>query len=314
MTRILVRREDALRKLASINVTHDGSLRLSLVRDGTSDKGQTFQSNHHASDDVDRTASKTKEISIHTSGRINYHFDNAAPRFIPALMDLEEPVIIVGYRVPCFDLLDPAIDTRQNDSIIDIPSDYSGVIQFHFLMIAAVTPTLDGELTRFGVEGLFALACVNTTSTVQPLPQDVPARAFTTLRPLDSLSGQAIPEQTAFLRFKHAMFANDIRAAAASSEEPVPEHLIEATIAAGPGLYPPNGAGVWTIVTAVEMRLAPKLKILFRKEGLTAEVVELRSGDTRLATVRVRFRVRDSNGHYVNGIVPISSIELEAEL
>jgi hypothetical protein len=110
------------------------------------------------------------------------------------------------------------------------------------------------------------------------------------------------------------MFANDVRAAAASSEAPIPEGLIEAAMAAGPGLYPPNGEGVWTIVTAVEMRVAPKLKVRFHTEGLTAEVVELRPGDTRLATVRVRFRVCDSSGHYVKGIVPIGSIELDAEL
>lgn len=314
MARILLRLEGALKQLASINVTHDGSLRLSLVRDGTSGMGWTFQSNKSESKKVERTNRKTKEISIHTSGRINYHFDNAAPRFIPALMDLEEPVIVVGYSVPSFDLLDSATDTKQEDSVVEIPSDYRGVIQFYFLMIPAATPVLDGELTRFGVEGLFALACVTTTGVVQPLSLDVPDCGFTTLRPVDSLSGQAISEQAAFLRFKHAMFANDVRATAASSNAPIPEGSIEAAIAAGPGLYPPNGEGVWTIVTAVEMRVAPNIKIRFHKEGLTAEVVELRPGDTRLATVRVRFRVRDSSGRYVKGVVSISRIELDAEL
>lgn len=314
MARILLHREGVLRQFASINVTHDGSLRLSLVRDGTSDKGWTFQWNNPAPEEIERTARKTKEVSIHTSGRINYHFDNAPPRFIPALMDLEEPVIVLGYRVPSFDLLDSAMDTRQDDSVVGIPSDCIGVIQVHFLMIAAATPILEGELTRFGVEGLFALACVNMTGVVQPLPQGVPDQAFTTLRPLDGLSVQAISEQAAFLRFKRAMFANDVRAAAASSDAPIPEGLIEAAIAAGPGLYPPNGEGVWTIVTAVEMRVAPKLKVQFQEEGLTAEVVELRPGDTRLATVRIRFRVRDINGRYVKGVVPISRIELDAEL
>jgi len=284
------------------------------VRDDMSDKGWAFRSSNFVPEEVERTERRTKKISIHTSGRINYHFDNAAPRFIPALMDLEEPAIVVGYRVPSFDLLELAKDIREDDSVIEIPSDCGGVIQFHFLMIAAATAILDGELTRFGVEGLFALACVNTTDTVQSLPSGVPDRAFTTFRPLDSLFGQAISEQAAFLRFKRAMFANDVRAAAAFSEVPIPEGLIEAAIAVGPGLYPPNGEGVWTIVTTVEMRVAPKLKVWFHTEGFTAEVVELRPGDTRLATVRVRFRVRDSNGHYIKGVVPIKNIELDAEL
>lgn len=314
MARIQLRREGVLKQLASINVTHDGSLRLSLVRDGTSDKGWIFQSSDHESEEVKRNTPKTKGISIHTSGRINYHFDNASPRFIPALMDLVEPVIVVGYRVPSFDLLDSAATTRQDDSVVEIPSDCCDVIQFHFLMIAAAAPTLHGELTRFGVEGLFALACVNTTGAVQLLPPGVPDRAFATLRPSDSLSGQAISEQAAFLRFKRAMFANDVRASALSSKEPIPEGLIEAAIAAGPGLYPPNSDGVWTFVTAVEMRVAPKLRVWFHAKGLTAEIVDLCPGDTRLATVRIRFRVRDSSGRYVKSVVPISRIELDSEL
>lgn len=314
MARVLLHREGVLKQLASINVTHDGSLRLSLVRDGMSDKGWTFQSDNPAPVELERSARKTKEISIHTSGRINYHFDDAAPRFIPALMDLEEPVAIVAYRVPSFDLLDSATEARQGDSIVEVPAEYCGVMQFDFLMTSAATPVLDGELTRFGVEGLFALACANTTGAVQPLPPGVPHRAFTTLRPADSLCEQAISEPAAFLRFKRAMFANDVRAAADSSEAPIPEGMIEAAIAAGPGLYPPNGEGVWTVVTAVEMRVAPKLRVWFGAEGLAAEMVELRPGDTRLATVRVRFRVRDSSGRYVKGVVPIPRIELDAEL
>ena len=314
MTRIFLQRNGVLKRFASVNVTHDGSLRLSLVRNGTSDKGWTFQSNNPAPEEVERATRKTKEISIHISGRINYHFDNAPPRFIPPLMELEEPVVVLGYRVPSFDLLETALGASQDDSIIEIPPDCRGLIQFHFFMLAAVTPALDGELTRYGVEGLFALACVNTTCEVQPLPPGIPDQAFTTFRPVDGFAEQVISEQTAFLRFKRAMFANDVCIAAASSVDPIPLELIEAAIAAGQGLYPPNGEGVWTIVTAVEMRVAPKLKVQFSTEGLTAEVVDLRPSDTRLATVRVRFRVRDSSGHYVKGLVPIISIELDAEL
>lgn len=314
MARIILHHEGVLRHLASINVAHDGSLRLSLVREGTSEKGWTTQPDDPAAECVERPTRKTKEISIHTSGRINYHFDSAVPRFIPALMDLEEPVIVVGYCVPSLNLLDLATNARQEDSVIDVSGDCCGVIQYHFQVIPAAAPILKGELTRFGVEGLFAMACVKTIDAVQPLPLGASDRAFTTIRPIDSLPRQSITEQIAFLRFKRAMFANDVRAAAASSESPIPDGVIEATIAAGPGLYPPNGEGVWTIVAAVEMRVVPKLKVRFDTEGFTAEVVDLRPGDTRLGTVRVRFRIRDNNGRYVKGVVPISRIELDAEL
>jgi hypothetical protein len=314
MPRVLLSRKGAVKHLASINVTHDGSLRLSLVREGSSDRGWLFRSGGPGLEEVERTARKTKEISIHTTGRVNYHFDQDAPRFIPPLMDLVEPVSVVGYRVPAFDLLDTVQDARQGDVAVEVPESCTGVMQFDFLMLPAVVPALPGEVTRFGVEGLFALACVNTASALQPLLPGVPERAFVTLRPNDGFAEQAISEPNAFLRFRKAMFANDLRATAESAGTPIPEGLIEAAISEGPGLYPPNGEGVWTVVTVSEMRVRPALNVHFEEEGLTAEVVELRPGDTRLATVRVRFRVRDSSGRHIKGVVPIRRIELNAEL
>ncbi len=314
MPRVLLIRRGAVKHLASINVTHDGSLRLSLVRKGSSDRGWLSTSGGPALEEVERTARKTKEISIHTSGRVNYHFDQAAPRFIPPLMDLVEPVTVVGYRVPAFDLLDSVQDARQGDVAVEIPESCTDVMQFHFLILPAVVPALPGEVTRFGVEGLFALACVNTAGALQPLPPGVPERAFVTLRPNDGFAEQAISEPNAFLRFRKAMFANDVWATAESAGAPIPEGLIEAAIAQGSGLYPPNGEGVWTVVTATEMRIPPALNVHFEEEGLKAEVVDLRPGDTRLATVRIRFRVRDSSGRYIKEVVPIQRIELDAEL
>jgi hypothetical protein len=314
MPRVLLSRRGVVKHLASINVTHDGSLRLSLVREGSSERRWLFASGVPALEEVERTTRKTKEISIHTSGRVNYHFDQAAPRFIPPLMDLVEPVTVVGYRIPAFDLLDSVQDDRQGDVAVEIPESCTGVVQFHFLILPAVVPTLHGEVTRFGVEGLFALACVNTTDDLQPLPPGVPERAFVTLRPNDGFAEQAISEANAFLRFRKSMFANNVRAAADSAGTPIPEDLIEAAIAEGPGLYPPNGEGIWTVVTAAEMRNPPALNVHFEEEGLKAEVVDLRPGDTRLANVRVRFRVRDSSGRHIKGVVPIRRIELDAEL
>lgn len=314
MPRVLLSRRGVVKHLASINVTHDGSLRLSLVREGSSERRWLFASGGPALEEVERTTRKTKEISIHTSGRVNYHFDQAAPRFIPPLMDLVEPVTVVGYRIPAFDLLDTVQDDRQGDVAVEIPESCTGVVQFHFLILPAVLPTLHGEVTRFGVEGLFALACVNSTDDLQPLPPGVPERAFVTLRPNDGFAEQAISEANAFLRFRKSMFANNVRAAADSAGTPIPEDLIEAAIAEGPGLYPPNGEGIWTVVTAAEMRNPPALNVYFEEEGLKVEVVDLRPGDTRLATVRVRFRVRDSSGRHIKGVVPIRRIELDAEL
>ncbi len=112
------------------------------------------------------------------------------------------------------------------------------------------------------------------------------------------------------------MYANDVHAAVSQVQEAdkVTAVQVEAMIAAGPGLFPPNQAGVWTIVTSVPMRIAPRLIVEFEDPRYQAEVIELRPGDTRLATVRVRFRVFDQKANaYVKTSVPILSIALDAE-
>ncbi|MFB0899002.1 MAG: hypothetical protein QMB14_05215, partial [Polaromonas sp.] len=39
MSRLLIRQEGVLRRLASISATHDGSIKLNLVRNGVSESG-----------------------------------------------------------------------------------------------------------------------------------------------------------------------------------------------------------------------------------------------------------------------------------
>jgi hypothetical protein len=73
----------------------------------------------------------------------------------------------------------------------------------------------------------------------------VPDEAFTSLRPQQILPAQTVREEVAFLRFKRAMFANDVRAAVENEPDQTkvpPLEVIEAMIARGPGLSPPNSA------------------------------------------------------------------------
>ncbi|MNL34063.1 hypothetical protein D3C87_1560090 [compost metagenome] len=113
------------------------------------------------------------------------------------------------------------------------------------------------------------------------------------------------------------MYANDVAAAVADSpnSDAITAAQIEAMIQAGPGLYPPNNEGIWTVLTSVPMRIAPRLEVKFEDERFRAEIVDLRPSDTRLATVRVRFRVFDEQtNRYVKERVAIRSLALDAEL
>jgi hypothetical protein len=103
--------------------------------------------------------------------------------------------------------------------------------------------------------------------------------------------------------------------AASPNRDAITTEHVEAMIQAGPGLYPPNSEGIWTMVTSVPMRIAPRLEVSFEDERYRADVVDLRPGDTRLATVRVRFKVFDEQTkRYVKERVAIRSLALDAEL
>lgn len=308
-----------LRHLASVKVTHDGSIKLNLVREGMSERGYQWAANgENSSQILEREAaeSKTKSITIHTSGRINYHFSGGHTRYIPCLLDLDAPVPILAYSIPRAELLDEINQVRDGDWTCEIPPEYNGRMNFTFIILPAVLPSQEGELGRFGVEGLYALSWVaggvNDVARVE-LPGDV----FTTLRPENGLTQQSIPEEEAYLRFRRAMYANDVVGAIEElpNQNEVPAELIEAMIEEGPGLYPPNKEGVWTLLTRVPMRVAPKLAVDFEDARYRADVVELRPGDTRLSTVRVRFKVFDEQAkRYVREHVAIRGLALDAEL
>ncbi|WP_206001725.1 hypothetical protein [Paraburkholderia aromaticivorans] len=78
------------------------------------------------------------------------------------------------------------------------------------------------------------------------------AMLFTTFQPNDSLPAQAAREEEVYLRFRRAMYANDIAAAVADSQnsDAITAEQIEAMVQAGPGRYPPNNEGIWTVLTA----------------------------------------------------------------
>lgn len=317
MPRILIRQNDVVRRFASVKVTHDGSIKLNLVRSGQSTETMNWHTGHEGATAIEsqvRTEDRTKTITIHTSGRINYHYGNASPIFVPCLMDLTDPVSVIGYSIPAIDSLDPYTEEDKDDFIIDIPTEVTGRLTFLFDVVPALHDEMPGEIMKFGVEGLYALVLRGMPNP--DTPEGIPERAFTFFRPDTPLPAQAIPEEVAYLRFKNAMYANDVIAAvqnAPNRDEITLEH-IEAAIQAGPGLFPPNKDGVWTYLARVPKRVAPEVKVNFEDERYTAEVVELRKGDTRLATVRVRFKVFDNTRKaYVKGPVAIHSIELDAD-
>jgi hypothetical protein len=318
MPRILLQQSGVVRHLASVNVTHDGSIKLDLVRDGHGSVKWTWAGvDGHAgpTNTVAVEERKTKSITIHTTGRINYHFHPKHTNYAPCLMDLEGPVLVAMYSIPSIALLDEQVHPEPTDSLEIVPDEVVGRLSFRFDVLPAGRPPEKHELCRFGVEGLFALSCVATPGGGGvPLGDGILDGGFTTVCSTGMLTSQAIAEEVAFLRFKRAMYANAMNGDPTSLRVPQEGDAlrVEAMMALQPFIYPPNQEGVWTCITTVPMREAPKLEVIFADSRYEARVQNVNSADTRLSTVRVRFKVfnRIANA-YEKKIVEIVSVTLE---
>lgn len=320
MPRLLISSGGELRQLAFVDVLHDGSLTLALVRKGTSKGGFEWELRGSESGPLeqrDEEAPATKNITIHTSGRVNYHFNRCPPRFLPCLLDLEQAELLLNYEIPSVSRLDKVAASRRDDYVLNVPDVHVGPITFGFHALPLPLAVLEGEVGRFGVEGVYGLAWTAAFGSAFRR-DDVPTDAFITGRPGEArLAAQAVPEEVAYLRFRRTMYARDVIAAVEASpdRDRITREHIEAALQRGPGLYPPNGDGVWTVVTAVPKRAPPRLEVRFTDPRFRAEVVDLRPGDTRLATVRVRFKVFDEVRQcFVKDIVQIIDVRLSAEL
>lgn len=319
--RLIFKLGKVFRKIASINISkHDGSINLALVRSGFNTSGWKWNSSLSIFEAVQyaEPQEKTKKITIHTSGRINYHMQRSpSVNFIPCLLDLTEAVTVVSYYIPTITILDTADSTRIDDYIFELAeiSTESCIIEFY--AVSLKSPQLPGEAWRGIIENSYGLACVIIFGDSYPLLANLPLNAFTVMMPSTLLPQQAIPEDLAFIRFQKLMYENQVRKDLASSTIPVNEHdkLAEKIISCGRGIQGPNNDGVWEIVCSVPMRIQPKLDVQFSDSRYRAEIKYMERIDNRLEKVRVRFKVYDQQvGNWVKHSVEITSATLDAEL
>lgn len=321
MARLVVKHGGILRLLADIKVsTHDGSIILSLIRSGTNTSGWMWDSTRTDFDTVQypQGRRKTKKITIHASGRVNYHgLLNPGVNFIPCLLDLTEAMLIVLYVVPVFAALDLVGDIRTDDHVVEMVDGAGETLGFEFSVMPSHLAPSPGEIWRFIIEGRYGLTCVATPGAFLRVPPGVPAAAFCFVRPSSFLTEQSLPEDEAFIRFQELMHANQIRQALMSSRIPkdIHDQIINETVRMGRGIQGPNGEGVWEIVCTVAMRIRPVLTVQFSNPRYRAELIDMQAVDVRLERVRVRFKVFDQQEQkWVKHPVEILGASLDAEL
>ncbi|WP_290905352.1 hypothetical protein [Aquabacterium sp.] len=272
----------------------DGSLSLSIRREGLSLSKTTWSTSPEKQDpkitEFDTPKPKNKRITIHQSGRVNYH-ENGNSIFIAPLTRTTQLFPIYGYRVPALEKLDfhnEAIE--EEDAVFDLSELPEGPVSFSVLLGPGdFVP--QGRAIKLGYEA----EGYSVTVQVEPVTFIVPAELsehFTTFTPERGLfPQQQMAEDQAMIAYHQAL-------------------------AGAPGeiLYQPNGEGVIKMVFAVPMRIAPRFKIELADPALHVSDQDVLR-DKRSEKVMLKFKVRHRKSKkIIRHAVEISSIELDAEL
>jgi hypothetical protein len=320
MPRLIIRQGETRHLVARVEISkNDGSINLSFVRKGQSRFGWISKPNISEPEMIEFSdpQPKSKRISIHTSGRVNYqeHPDQQV-NFIPNLFDLKMAEIIVCYVVPSAVELDTVREVREDDVVLELQHEIDTTLGFEFFAIPRDLEFIPAEVWRVIIEGQYGLACTLVLGA-SLIPNGMPPAAFVRLRPAPRLASQEITEEVAYLRFQKLRHENHIKKQL--EQVSIPEEnraqIVEEVVRNGQGIRGPNQEGIWEIVCNVSMRIRPSLDVQFADSRYMAELVDLKPNDRRLEKVRVRFRVYDQTERsWIKHAVEIIQASLSAEL
>lgn len=320
MPRLILQQDATKRYVAKVSISkHDGSIVLNLVRSGVNTFGWSSDSSRTDFDTVEFTepVSKTKQITIHTSGRVNYHFASKPKHlFIPCLLQLTNAIGIVGYTLPSIKKLDIIKEVTDQDWIVTGNGNLESGVTFEFFVIPFTHAPLENEIWRLTVEDYYGIVCT-LFKGLPPLIASTPKEAATTYFSTETLPFQAIAEDEVYLCFQKLIYVNQLKKALLASDIDKDEHqsIIDNEILNGRGILGPNNVGVWELDTTVPMRVRPRVTVEFEDLRYRADIVEPSSSDLRLEKVRVRFKVFDIVlNQYIKNPVKIKGAILDAEL
>lgn len=293
--RILVQDKENLRKFVVLESSNrDGSLTLVMRREGTSSSRTSWSTMPGEQQpkviDFQKPCLKSKRVTIHQSGRVNYH-ENGRKIFIEPLTRITRVFRIYGYRVPALAKLDLHTDkAAEDDLVFDLSHLDDGPVSFSiFIGPKEFDPPGGGVKLTYEAEGYSIAIIVDAT------PFGVPAGYedhFIRLTPeTGPFQEQQMAEDQALVSYHQAL-----------------------TGSTGPILYRPNGEGVIRLIFSVPMRIAPKFKITFVDQDLEASDQDVQR-EGRSEKVMLKFKVRHGRTRkIIRDEVVVLSIELDAEL
>ena len=240
--------------------------------------------------DYEKPRCKNKRITVHQSGRVNFH-ENGRSIFLEPLTDTTITTCIYGYRIPAINKLDEfCAPINSEDSIFNLSELGNGAVSFSF-SIAPANLGLSGKAIKiaYATEGYALSISVDK----QPFPVPIGYEEyFTTLSPTcGPFAMQKISEEQALISYHQALVGST--------------NCI---------LYPPNGEGDFKLIFSVPMRVAPRFKIELADPGLHVIDQDVHR-ESRSERVMLKFKIRDEKTkQIIKEPVAFRSIELDAEL
>lgn len=262
---------------------NDGSFYVTLLRDGENSESSTFNSEDLTPVTVvhDSPRKKLVRISYHSSGCVLYHHTEIGSKYFEPIPLLTKPNIFAAWSVPEIEKLDKVESIEEEDFVISI-NDVNGRTEFT-LMLAPWQQEIEDDHFAIRYEGVLSLIVIPTKPSVLISPDM--SNHFITVAPSAGLyQQQAIESDQALINY-HQLLQQT-------------RDLI---------IYSPNKAGIFTVITAVPMRVAPKVKVLFHDPNYRMELVSSKNNV-------VKFKVKNQHDHVVKKEAPIKAIELCSEL
>ncbi len=262
---------------------NDGSFYVTLLRDGANSETVTFNSDNHSLVTIehDKPRKKLVRISYHSSGCTLYHYTKISSNYFEPISRLTTLNVFAVWSIPSLDKLDKSDSIQDEDFIITV-NDEGERIEFT-LILAPWNQEVATDHFAVRYEGILSLIVIPSKPSVE-IPRDLDEH-FITLFPSSGMyDTQIIKSDLALIEYHQKIY--DTR------------DLI---------IYSPNKAGIYTVITAVPMRVAPKVKVEFFQEGCQMELISSKNNV-------VKFKVKNKHGHVVKEEIAIKSIELCSRL
>ncbi|MDP3620350.1 MAG: hypothetical protein Q8R65_00310 [Polynucleobacter sp.] len=278
MGQIIFHADGALFGFGNLNVNeNDGSIYLQLASHG---------------------GKYRNEISIHTTGRINYRLVGEKilqeTLFVNCLIDIKKTNPIASYRITSLNMLDK-VNQKPGDVIIDIPiQDLHKSIFMELQLICASEPNCENEIFRHIHLNTYGIRCV--VMSMDKASKDV-VRSIVSqpvLIPLNfGLRKQQVDRVNAYLKYKKLRYQLGVSG----------------------GLIGPSKNGILEAIYAVPMRDKPRLDIKFADDKYFVVPLTIEPADFVLGCARVKFKVREKRSRrFQKKQLEIVSITLDAEL